>query len=90
MPDEGPQGHHGDRPVTGQQRLHDGEGLGQPLPSVIPAGPEGPSTAVPERRCWRCLAMFPGDSTREPTRTPDWWLCNPCDHILLGAELRVA
>jgi hypothetical protein len=86
MPDEGPQGRHGERPVTG----HDSEGWGQPMPSVIPADPEAPSTAVPERRCWRCLDMFPGDSTREPTRTPDWWLCNPCDHVLLGAELRVA
>ena len=42
-------------------------------------------TDVAERRCWRCLQMCPGDSTRTPTR-PQWWLCDPCDRILLAAE----
>ena len=41
-------------------------------------------TDVAERRCWRCLQMFPGDSTRAPTPTPEWWLCEPCDRILLA------
>ena len=45
---------------------------------------------VAERRCWRCLKMFPGDSTRAPTPTPAWWLCEPCDRILLGPQLRAA
>ena len=42
-------------------------------------------TDVAERRCWRCLLMFPGDSTEAPTPTPQWWLCGPCDRILLPA-----
>ena len=47
-------------------------------------------TDVAERRCWRCLQMFPGDSTRAPTRTPQWWLCAPCDRILLAPTQRAA
>jgi hypothetical protein len=47
-------------------------------------------TDVAERRCWRCLGMFPGDPTREPTPTPEWWLCDPCDRILLPAARRAA
>ena len=47
-------------------------------------------TDVAERRCWRCLQMFPGDSTTAPTPTPQWWLCAPCDRILLPARLRAA
>ena len=47
-------------------------------------------TDVAERRCWRCLQMFPGDSTRTPTPTPDWWLCEPCDGILLAPARRAA
>ena len=34
----------------------------------------GSHTEVPQRRCWRCLQMFPGDATRAPTPTPEWWL----------------
>jgi hypothetical protein len=47
-------------------------------------------TDVAERRCWRCLQMFPGDPTRAPTPTPEWWLCEPCDRILLPAKQRAA
>jgi hypothetical protein len=47
-------------------------------------------TDVAERRCWRCLQMFPGDSTQAPTPTPQWWLCDPCDRILLPARQRAA
>ena len=47
-------------------------------------------TDVDERRCWRCLQMFPGDSTEAPTPTPQWWLCAPCDRILLPATQRAA
>jgi len=91
MPNEVPPNQHRDRQVAeGHERRQDGHDDGQPIPSEIPVGPEGPSIGVPERRCWRCLQMFPGDPTREPTRTPEWWLCNPCDHVLLGAELRAA
>ena len=45
---------------------------------------------VAERRCWRCLHMFPGDSTWAPTPTPEWWLCDPCDRVLLPAKQRAA
>jgi hypothetical protein len=41
-------------------------------------------TEIAERRCWRCLQMFPGDSSRASTPTPEWWLCEPCDRILLA------
>jgi hypothetical protein len=47
-------------------------------------------TDVAERRCWRCLQMFAGDSTWAPTPTPQWWLCDPCDRILLPARQRAA
>ena len=47
-------------------------------------------TDVAERRCWRCLQMFRGDPTRAPTPTPEWWLCEPCDCILLPAKHRAA
>jgi hypothetical protein len=47
-------------------------------------------TDVAERRCWRCLEMFPGDPTRAPTRAPEWWLCEPCDRILLAPQQRAA
>jgi hypothetical protein len=90
MPNEVPPIEHRDRQVAGErERRQDGLVDGQPVPSDIPVEPERPSIGVPERRCWRCLQMFPGDPTREPTRTPEWWLCDPCDHVLLGADLRV-
>ena len=41
-------------------------------------------TEIAERRCWRCLQMFPGDPSRASTPTPEWWLCEPCDRILLA------
>jgi hypothetical protein len=47
-------------------------------------------TDVAERRCWRCLHMFPGDPTQAPTPTPQWWLCDPCERILLGPKQRAA
>ena len=47
-------------------------------------------TGVAERRCWRCLQMSPGVSTRTLTPTPQWWLCDPCDRILLAPEQRAA
>jgi hypothetical protein len=47
-------------------------------------------TDVAERRCWRRLQMFAGDSTRVPTPTPQWSLCDPCDRILLPARQRAA
>jgi len=89
MPVQGPQNRHRDRQVgDGEERGPDSQELAQTGPSVSPVPAQPPATEVPERRCWRCLLMFPGDRSRAPTRTPGWWLCNPCDHALLGAELR--
>ena len=36
-----------------------------------------------ERRCWRCLKMFPGDAPAGPSPTADFWLCDPCDAALI-------
>ena len=36
-----------------------------------------------ERRCWRCLQMFPGDAPAGPAPTADFWLCDPCDAALI-------
>jgi hypothetical protein len=36
-----------------------------------------------ERRCWRCLKMFPGDAPAGPSPTADFWLCDPCDASLI-------
>jgi hypothetical protein len=67
-------------------------GLGH-QPADRPPGPSDAlllDTDVAERRCWRCLQMFPGDATRAPTPTPEWWLCDPCDRILLAPKQRAA
>jgi hypothetical protein len=43
-----------------------------------------PAAAVfAERRCWRCLKMFPGDAPAGPSPTADFWLCDPCDATLI-------
>jgi hypothetical protein len=34
-----------------------------------------PTSAVVDRRCWRCLQMFPGDGPAGPSPTADFWLC---------------
>jgi hypothetical protein len=66
------------------------------IPRQMAERPPGTSDAllvdtdVAERRCWRCLQMFPGDSTAAPTPTPQWWLCEPCERILLPAKQRAA
>jgi len=44
---------------------------------------------VAEQRCWRCLQLFPGGSTRAPTPTPQWF-CGPCDRILRAPTQRAA
>lgn len=51
-----------------------------------PAGhPPGiaPASEVAERRCWRCLKMFPGDGPAGPSPTADFWLCETCDATLI-------
>jgi hypothetical protein len=58
----------------------------------VPAGANSPAEsseiepAAPEfieRRCWRCLKMFPGDAPAGPSPTADFWLCGPCDATLI-------
>ena len=59
-----------------------------PTPT-IPAASGHPSDIEPaaaefvERRCWRCLKMFPGDAPAGPSPTADFWLCDPCDAALI-------
>jgi hypothetical protein len=45
-----------------------------------------PSTALAERRCWRCLQMFAVDQP-VPVRE-DFWLCDPCGASLLPTQHR--
>ena len=46
------------------------------------------AAATPERtsrRCWRCLDEFPVDV--EPgDRLDGWWLCAPCNDVLLPSK----
>lgn len=49
-----------------------------PLPQTEPTAVE-----FAERRCWRCLKMFPGDAPAGPSPTADFWLCDPCDASLI-------
>ena len=37
-----------------------------------------------ERRCWRCLHMFPAGAPAHD----DFWLCDPCDATLLPSKRR--
>jgi hypothetical protein len=41
---------------------------------------------VADRRCWRCLQMFAGDTTREPTAQEEWWVCAPCSASLFPGK----
>ena len=83
MPNEVPPNQRDRLVAEGPARRQDGHDDGQPVPSEIPVGPEGPSIGVPERRCWRCLQMFPGDAPAGPSPTADFWLCDPCDATLI-------
>ncbi|HWM21549.1 MAG TPA: hypothetical protein VNO51_17790 [Ilumatobacteraceae bacterium] len=61
----------------------------EPTTPAIPAASGdsldiGPvTTEFAERRCWRCLKMFPGDAPAGPSPTADFWLCDPCDASLI-------
>jgi hypothetical protein len=52
--------------------------------TTTPAAPSPPT----ERRCWRCLHMFPGDAERGTPVRPEFWLCDPCEAILLPSKRR--
>jgi hypothetical protein len=44
--------------------------------------------ALAERRCWRCLHMFPGDASRGALAREEFWLCHPCETTLLPSKQR--
>jgi hypothetical protein len=58
-----------------------------PATPTAPAAPadeiEAAAPEFAERRCWRCLQMFPGDSPAGPAPTADFWLCDRCDATLI-------
>ena len=54
---------------------------GTPAPHDSAPGPAAAEFA--ERRCWRCLQMFPGDAPVGPSPSADFWLCDPCDATLI-------
>jgi hypothetical protein len=43
-------------------------------------------TELAQRRCWRCLRQFTADPP-VPVRE-DFWLCDPCDAMLLPSKRR--
>jgi hypothetical protein len=93
MPDKSPQRHNTKKVGRSLQDKRHAKKAKKAVKRSLLVSPLGEEldptvTEVPQRRCWRCLQMFPGDATRTPTRTPEWWLCEPCDRILLGAKHR--
>jgi hypothetical protein len=42
--------------------------------------------AAGARRCSRCREEFPADPTLLFPQDNAWWLCPPCQQILLGAK----
>lgn len=56
-----------------------------------PATREGLGTvelAIAERRCWRCLCMFPGDGSGDAPVRAEFWLCRPCEAVLMPSKRR--
>ena len=45
-------------------------------------------SAVDERRCWRCLKMFPGNAGYGASGHEEFWLCDPCQAVLLPSKRR--
>jgi hypothetical protein len=57
------------------------------MPDIAAPPLEDPhGTGVADRRCWRCLQMFAGDATREPTAQEGWWVCAPCSASLFPGK----
>jgi hypothetical protein len=63
--------------------------MSDPPNGELPPSVKGPDT-VALRRCGRCRAMFPGDSTLDPIALAEWWLCSPCRLTLFGPRAAVA
>jgi hypothetical protein len=57
------------------------------MPDIAASPHEAPDeAAVADRRCWRCLQMFPGDASLAPTAFEGWWVCDPCDASLFPGK----
>jgi hypothetical protein len=55
------------------------------VPSLTSVASTSPPSDLATRRCWRCLDDFevaaePGD------RLDGWWLCAPCNDVLLPSK----
>jgi len=46
------------------------------------------SSMTTERRCWRCLQMFPSEAGLNAANLADFWLCDPCAATLLPSRRR--
>ena len=60
---------------------------GQEVMTLNDAAADTPSTLT-ERRCWRCLHMFPRDPAHGPPTWDEFWLCDPCQASLLPSKQR--
>jgi hypothetical protein len=47
-----------------------------------------PAPEFAQRRCWRCLQMFPGDADWPSPVGDEFWLCDPCAAVLLPSKRR--
>ena len=43
-------------------------------------------TEPAQRRCWRCLEMFPDDAAHPVAKHEEFWLCDPCAAVLLPSK----
>jgi len=56
------------------------------MPDIAAPHEDPDGTVVADRRCWRCLQMFAGDDTLEPTAQEGWWVCGPCSACLFPGK----
>ena len=57
------------------------------MPDTTAVAPHAAIDPV-ERRCWRCLEMFAGEADRPAAGRPEFWMCPPCEAILLPSKQR--
>ena len=61
----------------------------QPLPRLAVDSlveTPGDGDGVQPRQCARCRLMFDGDPTLAVEARGDWWLCPPCEAVLLPSR----
>jgi len=56
------------------------------MPDTTVAAPAATDPTL--RRCWRCLEMFTGDADRPAAGRAEFWMCPPCEAILLPSKQR--